>query len=68
MIPHLDAHRPRALRLRPALTPGHSPERGGELDAARAEAERARTMSVEMGYHWGRVDADEVLERIRALA
>jgi hypothetical protein len=29
--------------------------------AARQEASRARTMSEEMGYQWGLVDADEVL-------
>lgn len=33
----------------------------GDVSAARAEAERARSMSVEMGYHWGQVDAAEVL-------
>jgi hypothetical protein len=33
----------------------------GRLAEARREAERARQLSVEMGYHWGRVDADEVL-------
>jgi tetratricopeptide (TPR) repeat protein len=33
----------------------------GNPSAARAEAERARQMSVEMGYHWGQVDAAEVL-------
>jgi hypothetical protein len=27
----------------------------------RAEAERAKSESVSMGYHWGQVDADEVL-------
>jgi tetratricopeptide (TPR) repeat protein len=29
--------------------------------AARAEAEQAKRMSAEMGYHWGQVDAAEVL-------
>jgi hypothetical protein len=29
--------------------------------AACQEAARARTMSQEMGYHWGQVDVDEVL-------
>jgi tetratricopeptide (TPR) repeat protein len=32
--------------------------------AARREAERAKKMSVEMGYAWGQVDANVVLERI----
>ncbi len=36
----------------------------GERDRARAEARRAHQMSEEMGYHWGQVDADEVLEEI----
>jgi hypothetical protein len=31
---------------------------------AKAEAERALQMSSEMGYYWGKVDAEEVLERI----
>ncbi len=39
-------------------------EREAELASARREAERARAMSVEMGYHWGVVDADEVLSAI----
>ncbi len=39
------------------LTPGPSPERRGEIEAARTEAERARAMSEEIGYHWGRVDS-----------
>jgi tetratricopeptide (TPR) repeat protein len=33
----------------------------GDPSAARAEAERARRMSREMGHHWGQVDAAEVL-------
>ena len=33
----------------------------GNSDAAKAEAARALTMSKEMGYHWGKVDAEEVL-------
>ncbi len=33
----------------------------GNKDAARVEAERAKAMSAEMGYHWGVVDAEEVL-------
>ncbi len=45
-----------------ALTLNPSPSgRGTYLDAARAEAERAHAMSETMGYHWGLVDASEVL-------
>jgi hypothetical protein len=33
----------------------------GDKSKARAEAERARQMSEEMGYYWGKVHADEVL-------
>ncbi len=33
----------------------------GDASAARAEAERASGMSAQMGYHWGQVDAAEVL-------
>jgi hypothetical protein len=32
-----------------------------DATAARQEATRAQTMSQEMGYHWGQVDAAEVL-------
>ncbi|BCL38921.1 tetratricopeptide repeat protein [Nostoc sp. MS1] len=32
--------------------------------AAKAEAEKALLMSEEMGYHWGRVDAGEVLQAL----
>jgi tetratricopeptide (TPR) repeat protein len=32
--------------------------------SAKAEAERALQMSQEMGYHWGKVDAEEVLDVI----
>jgi hypothetical protein len=31
----------------------------GSADAARQEAQRARTLSEKMGYHWGLVDAAE---------
>lgn len=31
---------------------------------ARVQAERAHSMSTDMGYHWGKVDADEVLKAI----
>ncbi len=57
--------------LRVALAWAHlaaartSPEGGKSLDAARAEAARAREMSAEMGYHWGVVDAEEVGEYLR---
>jgi hypothetical protein len=33
----------------------------GDPAAARPEAERAQRMSADMGYHWGQVDAAEVL-------
>jgi hypothetical protein len=33
----------------------------GDPARARAEAERARQMSADMGYHWGQVDVAEVL-------
>ncbi|MBD2252463.1 tetratricopeptide repeat protein [Nostoc parmelioides FACHB-3921] len=33
--------------------------------AATVEAEKARLMSDEMGYYWGRVDADEVLQALK---
>jgi ATP/maltotriose-dependent transcriptional regulator MalT len=32
--------------------------------AAKAEAQKAQLMSDVMGYHWGRVDADEVLQAL----
>jgi tetratricopeptide (TPR) repeat protein len=32
--------------------------------SAKAEAERALQMSQEMGYHWGKVDAEEVLKNV----
>jgi type VI protein secretion system component VasK len=35
-----------------------------EKQRAKAEAERALQMSNEMGYHWGKVDAEEVLGAI----
>jgi tetratricopeptide (TPR) repeat protein len=45
------------------LTPSPSPARRGELLAkAKQSAERALQMSQEMGYHWGKVDAEEVLK------
>lgn len=36
----------------------------GDVPAARAEAECAAHMSADMGYHWGQVDASEVLARM----
>ncbi|MFN2227756.1 MAG: serine protease, partial [Anaerolineae bacterium] len=36
----------------------------GDPARARTEAERARQLSADMGYHWGQVDADEVLEAL----
>lgn len=35
-----------------------------DQQSAKAEAERALQMSNEMGYHWGRVDAEEVLKNV----
>jgi tetratricopeptide (TPR) repeat protein len=34
----------------------------GEKEKAKGSAERALQMSNEMGYHWGKVDAEEVLK------
>ena len=33
--------------------------------AAKDEAEKAKQMSVQMGYHWGMIDSDEVLAKIQ---
>jgi tetratricopeptide (TPR) repeat protein len=38
----------------------------GEKEKAKQSAQRALQMSQEMGYHWGKVDAREVLERIES--
>ena len=38
----------------------------GEKQRAKESAERALQMSQDMGYHWGKVDAQEVLERIES--
>jgi tetratricopeptide (TPR) repeat protein len=48
--------------IRVALAWAH--RAAGQLDSARAEASRALQMSQEMGYYWGQVDAEEVLEVI----
>jgi len=48
--------------IRVALAWAHLANDEGQK--ARAEAERALSMSKEMGYHWGQVDAEEVLEKI----
>ena len=37
-----------------------------EKEKAKQFAERALQMSNEMGYHWGKVDAREVIERIES--
>jgi tetratricopeptide (TPR) repeat protein len=37
----------------------------GENNQARSEAYIARGMSADMGYHWGKVDADEVLASLQ---
>ena len=36
----------------------------GENEKAKQSAKRALQMSQEMGYHWGKVDAEEVLKAI----
>lgn len=36
----------------------------GNQSSAKAAAERALHMSKDMGYHWGKVDAEEVLEEL----
>ena len=36
----------------------------GEKQKAKESAERALQMSQEMGYHWGKVDAEEVLDAV----
>ena len=36
----------------------------GEKEKAQQSTQRALQMSQEMGYHWGKVDAEEVLERM----
>ena len=38
--------------------------KAGNNSAAQKEAEKALRMSEEMGYHWGQVDAKEVLEKL----
>ena len=37
----------------------------GEKEKAKESAQRALQMSQEMGYHWGKVDGEEVMERIK---
>jgi len=39
--------------------------RESSLDSARAEAQRALQMSTEMGYYWGKIDAQEVLQELQ---
>ena len=36
----------------------------GEKEKAKESAQRALQMSQEMGYHWGKVDAEEVMQRM----
>jgi tetratricopeptide (TPR) repeat protein len=38
----------------------------GEKEKAKQSAQRALQMSQEMGYHWGKVDGEEVLERLES--
>ena len=37
----------------------------GEEEKAKGSAQRALQMSQEMGYHWGKVDAEEVMQRMK---
>jgi tetratricopeptide (TPR) repeat protein len=37
----------------------------GEKEKAKQSAQRALQMSQEMGYHWGKVDGEEVMERMK---
>lgn len=39
---------------------------GGDVSTAQAQAEKAWSISEEMGYYWGQVDAKEVLEKLRS--
>ncbi len=48
-----------------ALTPNPSPTGREGLEQARAEAERVLQLSQAMGYHWGQVDAAEVLAALQ---
>jgi hypothetical protein len=47
------------------LTPPSPEGREENVSKAKAEAERALQMSTEMGYYWGKLDAQEVLEMIK---
>jgi tetratricopeptide (TPR) repeat protein len=38
----------------------------GEKEKAKESAQRALQMSQELGYHWGKIDASEVIERIES--
>jgi tetratricopeptide (TPR) repeat protein len=40
----------------------------GNYSEAQAQAERAQRMSTEMGYHWGQVDANEVLKALEKVS
>ena len=35
------------------------------LNSARVEAQRALQMSTEMGYYWGKIDAEELLQELQ---
>ncbi len=37
----------------------------GEKEKAKQSAQRALQMSQEMGYHWGKVDGEEVMQRMK---
>jgi tetratricopeptide (TPR) repeat protein len=48
--------------IRAALSWAHLAQ--GAVERARQEAQRARRMSLEMGYHWGRMDAEEAMNAL----
>lgn len=48
--------------IRVALAWAH--KAAGKTDAAHREANEAKRMSQNMGYHWGQVDADELLDSL----
>ncbi|NMG21062.1 trypsin-like peptidase domain-containing protein [Brasilonema bromeliae] len=52
--------------IRVALAWAHLAE--GNYSVAQVQAEKAQRMSAEMGYHWGQVDAAEVLAGLKQLS
>lgn len=54
--------------FREAQTAHGSPETKNQTRFhAWKHAERARPMSVNMGYYWGKVDAEEVMENLEGI-